>query len=215
MKAEEKVANVTIKNINKEIKKVPKKKISKPKKNSVMYDVEKNDYLKICKQKRGRNKQVLSQIVEDLKKRRRNSPKRTPKQNLRKKISSPKTTLNPRKILSTSKKATSPKRTPKQKKDLAKAKPKIKCSHQNSISYEPESDRRYCKEGMDLEGVSCSKCSLKFGEPRQPPSITQPIWVCCNRRNSDCTHSLCGTCYHDKTNDAQLETRYSKRRTRR
>ena len=116
MTAEEKVANVTIKNINKEIKKVPKKKISKPKKNSVMDDVEKNDYLKMCKQKRGRNKQVLSQIVEDLKKRKRNSPKRTPKQNLRKKISSPRTTLNPRKILSTSKKATSPKRTPKQKK---------------------------------------------------------------------------------------------------
>ena len=46
---------------------MPKKKNGKPKKNSVMDNVENNDYLKMCKQKRGRNKQVLSQIVDDLK----------------------------------------------------------------------------------------------------------------------------------------------------
>ena len=56
MTAEEKVANVTIKKINKEIRKVPKKKNGKPKKNSVMDNVEDNDYLKMCKQKCGRNK---------------------------------------------------------------------------------------------------------------------------------------------------------------
>ena len=121
---------------------MPKKKNGKPKKNSVMDNVENNNYLKICRQKRGRNKQVLSQIVDNLKKdsrRRRNSPKCTPKQNLRKKTSSPKTTSKPRKILSPNKKANSPKPTPKprntlsEKKDLAKAKPKIKFNNQKSI----------------------------------------------------------------------------------
>ena len=47
-----------------------------------MDNVENNNYIKMCKQKCGRNKQVLSQIVEDLKKdstQTRNSPKPTPK----------------------------------------------------------------------------------------------------------------------------------------
>ena len=66
MTAEEKVANIIIKKINKKIKNVstkkkapPKKNNCKLKKNSVMDNVENNDYLKIEK-KPGRNKQVFS-----------------------------------------------------------------------------------------------------------------------------------------------------------
>ena len=53
--------------INKGIKSVARKKTSKAqKKKSIMDDVRDNEYLKMCKQKRGRNAKLLSQVVEDI-----------------------------------------------------------------------------------------------------------------------------------------------------
>ena len=49
---------------------------------------------------------------------------------------------------------------------------KLKCAHHLIVLYEQEADRQYCKKGMDLEGVSYSKCKKKFGLPGMPPTIT-------------------------------------------
>ena len=35
---------------------------------------------------------------------------------------------------------------------------KVKCNHTLMIGYEEETDSRYSKEGMDLQGVKYSKC---------------------------------------------------------
>ena len=246
MTAEEKVAGVTVKKINKELKKnMTKKNLSqknnrKSKKiNKVMDDINNNEYLKMCKEKRGRNETYLNKLVDDIKRvKNTNSPlnERNKKSTSRKKATSPKSTSKP--ILKTkktnetqsspkskskhiSKKKDSGPRTTKMprkilspKKDVPKENKTIKCHHELYISYEQETDRRYCMKGMDLEGVNCSKCHEKFGLRQHPPSLTQPIFVCCNRKSSYCTHSLCRTCFF-KLCQASSENGCAKRRSRR
>lgn len=110
------VSSVTIKKINREIKKIPKKNSKSNKNTSVMENVADNKYLQMCKEKRGRNREVLSKVVEDIKKKVA-SPRRTPKRNesknkksspkniankkpsAKKRVSSPKTIKKPRKFL--------------------------------------------------------------------------------------------------------------------
>ena len=184
-----------------------------------MDDIDNNEYLIMCKEKRGRNETCLNKLVDDINRvkninsplkernkkstsRKNTSPKSTSKPILKtKKDSGPKATKMPRKILSL-------------KKDVPKENKTIKCHHQLYISYEQETDRRYCMKDMDLEGVNCSKCHGKFGLPQHPPSNTQSIFVCCNRRSSYCTHSLCGTCFF-KLCQASSENGNAKRRSRR
>ena len=240
MTAEEKVAGATVNKINKEVKMHTKEKTRKSKKvNNVMDDIDNNKYLKMCKEKRVRNEKCLNKLVHDIKRvQNKNSllKERNKKSTLRNKATTPKPTSKP--ILKAKKinerhsspkskskhiskkkdsgpKATKmPRKISSPKKDVPKEKNKIKCHHQLYISYEQETDRRYCMKGMDLEGVNCSKCHVKFGLPQHPPSNTQPIFVCCNRRSSCCTHSLCGTCYF-KLSQASSENGYAKRRSRR
>ena len=165
--------------------------------------------------KRGQNELYLSQVVDNIKKvtKKNSPPKETKKKpslkqketspfkpSLKRKQSSPRSSTKPRKIWS-------------QKESIPKEKEKMKCLHQSFILYKPEINRRYCKKGMDLDGVKCSKCHVKFGMPQQPPSNMQPIWICCNRRSSHCTHSLCGTCYFDLCNDKPING-YARRWTR-
>jgi len=161
-----------------------------------------NKYLKMCKQKQARNARVLTQIMADKPKGTNTKPRNSPRIKTVKKTgpnkkatSSTNTTSKPRQILN-------------RNKDKPKKKNTIKCTHNLHVSYEEETDRRYCKEGMDLEGASCVKCKIKFGMPGMPPSINKPIWVCCNRKLSGCKHSLCAQCYFEMCNSS------AKRRTR-
>ena len=178
-----------------------------------------NAYLKIYKQNRGRNKLYLSQVVDNIKKvknknslpnvtkkkpsskKKATSLKPTSKPISKKKESSPKSSTEPRKVLS-------------QKKNVPKEQEKIKCLDQLYILYEPETNRQYCKKGMDLEGVNCSKSHTKFGMLTQPPSNMQLIWICYNRRSSNCTHALCSNFYFHMCNDMHVNG-YEKSQTRR
>jgi hypothetical protein len=214
-----------------------------------MDDVEDNEYLQMCKSKRGRNEKFLNQVVNDLKKGKRDNEIKTPskkKKGADKKTNSPKSpvrkeslkkgspkspvridtlkkgnsvkkskTRSPKRIFA-EKNSSSPKTNVRKPRKNFKPKKVIvtkavdkKCTHKLYISYEQETDRRYCKKGMDLEGGSCSKCKLKFGMPGMPPSDTQPMWVCCNRKYIGCTYSLCSDCYFEMQNGS------SNRRTRR
>ena len=51
--------------------------------------------------------------------------------------------------------------------------------------YTQETNRGYCKEGMELHDV---KYSMKFKEDRYLLSIKTPIWICSNRISPACTH---------------------------
>ena len=126
--------------------------------------------------KRVRNKVYLIQVVEDIKKQKDSSPY---KPSSKRKQSGPKSSTKPRVVLS-------------EEESLPKDKEKVKCLHQLYISYKPETDRRYCKKGMDLDGVKCSKCHVKFGMPRQPPSNTQPIWISSQTRADQLILVFCG-----------------------
>ena len=77
------------------------------------------------------------------------SPKPTSKPISKKKENSPKTSTKPRKVLS-------------QKINIPKEQETIKCLHQLYILYKPENNRQYCRKGMDLEGVNCSKCQKNW-----------------------------------------------------
>ena len=45
---------------------------------SVMDDVSENKYLKMCKQKRGRNNRFLKQVVDDIKRAKKTTPRNSP-----------------------------------------------------------------------------------------------------------------------------------------
>ena len=113
-----------------------------------MDNVAENEYLKMCKNKRGHYKKFLNQVVEDLKKCSSRNKSKTPSLNRKvedKKSSSPKTTVR------------KPGKKIKSKKDIVRKTDNKKCTHNLYILYKQETDRRYCKKGMELEGFSCSK----------------------------------------------------------
>ena len=65
------------------------------------------------------------------------------------------------------------KKLPPKKKDIIKKKAvAIKCNHDDIFCYKDETNWKYCKEGMDLHGVKCAGCKIKFGKQPNPPSIT-------------------------------------------
>ena len=61
--------------------------------------------------------------------------------------------------------------------------------------FKEETDKRYCKENMDLDGVVCASCKIKFGDKEElgvaMPSVKCPIYVCSGRTLHDFTYSLC------------------------
>ena len=206
------MSSSTIRAISKGIKSVATRKNSvAPKNKSVMDDVCENQYLKMCKQKRGRNHKFLKQVVDDIKRGKKSTPRNLPRSRTEIQLGIGDTNTSPKKKKGTCVTTTvaKPRRIFNSKNKRDKDKTQFKCAHRLTISFEQETDKRYCNKGMDLEGVSCSKCKLKFGQQGMPPAINKPIWVCNNRRLSGCTHSLCSACYFDMSDGS------SKRRTRR
>ena len=121
----------------------------------------------MCKQKRGQNELYLSQVVDDIKKvKNKNSPPNETKKkpSSKKKATSLKPTSKPisKKKESSLESSTEPRKVLSEKKNVPKEQEKIKCLHQLYILYKPETNRQYCRKGMDVEGVNCSKCQKNW-----------------------------------------------------
>ena len=54
---------------------------------------------------------------------------------------------------------------------------KYQSDHSDMRLFKEESDKRYCKEGMELEGVGCALCQITFGPGFAEPRVKSPIYV--------------------------------------
>ena len=98
----------------------------------------------------------------------------------------------------TSPRQTSPKDKYVCKKDSRiklQSKKKTLCKHRCIEEFEIEEDKRYFADGFDMHNSKCMNCGIKFGVHQNPPSPTQPVFVCKNRMVSGCQHAYCGVCY--------------------
>ena len=91
------------------------------------------------------------------------------------------------------------------KKATYSAKKRCTIKHADIGMFKEETDKRYCKENMDLDGIGCASCKIKFGDKEEigvvVPSIKCPIYVCCGRTLNNCVYSFCNTCYTEKSNE--------------
>ena len=84
-----------------------------------------------------------------------------------------------------------------------------KCDHQDYVrSFKEKIDKSYCKNGMDLYGVKCSKYKYTLF-----PTILHLILACVRINHYKCKYSLCGPCYHQYVNNEGVtcNTRRSRR----
>ena len=43
--------------------------------------------------------------------------------------------------------------------------------------FKEETDKRYCKENMDLDGVGCASCKIKFGDKEEIGAMVPSVNV--------------------------------------
>ena len=84
-------------------------------------------------------------------------------------------------------------------------KEECKNDHLDVENFKEETDKRYCKENMDLDGVVCASCKIKFGDTDElgvaVPSVKYLIYVCSGRTLHECLYSLCNPCYAEKSSE--------------
>ena len=140
-----------------------------------------NEYLKMCDAKQKKNNEKLASIAEEL-------------SNLKQAEKAPKKRTTRISIKQSVK-----------KKEIYSGKKKCTINHADVGMFKEETDKRYCKENMDLDGVGCASCKIKFGDKEEVgvtmPSVKCPIYVCSGRTLHDCVYSFCNTCYTEKSNE--------------
>jgi len=98
-----------------------------------------NDYLKMCNAKQKKNHEKLASIAEEMR-------------DLKQAAKTPKKKRTTRISIKTSAK----------KKEIYSSKNKCIIDHADVGMFKEETDKRYCKENMDLDGVGCASCKIKF-----------------------------------------------------
>jgi len=181
--AESKVIDVIVKKTTLKAKSSKtQSKIKTARKGTVKEKPEANEYLKMCNAKQKKNNEKLASIAEELS------------------------------DLKQAAKTTKKKRTtrisikPSAKKKVIDTGEKI-CliNHADVGMFKEETDKRYCRENMDLDGIGCASCKIKFGDKEEigvmVPSVKCPIYVCSGRTLHDCVYSYCNNCYTEKSNE--------------
>ena len=157
-------------------------KIKTARKGKVKEKPEANDYLKMCNAKQKKNNEKLASIAEELSDLKQAA--KTPKKKRTTRISI----------------------KPSAKKKVIDTGEKI-CliDHADVGMFKEETDKRYCRENMDLDGIGCASCKIKFGDKEEigvmVPSVKCPIYVCSGRTLHDYTYSLCNICYVKRSNN--------------
>ena len=141
-----------------------------------------NEYLKMYNAKQKKNNEKLASIAEEL-------------SDLKQAAKAPKKKKTTRISIKTSAK----------KKEIDSGEKKCTINHADVGMFKEETDKRYCKENIDLDGVGCASCKIKFGDKEEigvnVPSVKCPIYVCSGRTLHDCVYSFCNNCYTEKSNE--------------